>query len=235
MIRPILFSGPMVRAILEGRKTQTRRVLNPQIVCLPGITPTFSWGKFSGLFPDDWFGYGNEIDGGLPYQPGDILWVRETWQYYDWTEDGEPFLRFQADDARALVRPTEDWADRIDDIWYDLSQTANGQTDNRASDRRWRLGIHMPRWASRLTLEVTGVRVQRLQDISCGDAMDEGCPFPNMAAGPNPCDWFADLWNSINEKRGFGWGSNPWVAAISFNVHKQNVDALLAARSTGEE
>lgn len=71
--RPIIFSGPMVRAILDGRKTQARHVLNPQVVCHPGMAPSFTWGKFSGLYPDDWFGYGNEIDGALPYRPGDRL------------------------------------------------------------------------------------------------------------------------------------------------------------------
>lgn len=210
-VKPIIFSGPMVRAILEGKKTQTRRVLNPQIVCTPGITPTFSWGKFSGLFPDDWFGYGNEIDGGLPYQPGDILWVREAWRALQSNDCLAP--RHLADDRSKVTYEAD--SENRNPLW------AFG---------KFRQGMHMPRWASRLTLEVTEVRVQRLQDISRGDAMDEGCPFPNMAAGPNPCDWFADLWNSINEKRGFGWGANPWVCAVTFQPHQINVDEFLARR-----
>jgi hypothetical protein len=83
--------------------------------------------------------------------------------------------------------------------------------------------IHMPRWASRITLTVTDVRVQRLQDISRGDAMDEGCPLPNMADGPDPRDWFADLWDSLNAKRA-PWDSNPWVAAYTFTVEQRNID-----------
>lgn len=72
----------------------------------------------------------------------------------------------------------------------------------------------MPRWASRITLEVTGVGVERLNDISRGDAMDEGCPFPNMAQGDDPRRWYADLWDSIN---GAGaWKLNPWVWVVSF-------------------
>src|SRR5690606_25977635 len=104
---------------------------------------------------------------------------------------------------------------------------------------RKRPAIHMPRWASRLTLEVTAVKVERLQEISDDDALDEGiaetefyeAAETKVSAG---APWsperlaFADLWNSLNAKRGYGWEANPWVCAIAFNVHKMNVDAFLA-------
>ena len=73
----------------------------------------------------------------------------------------------------------------------------------------------MPRAASRITLGITDVRVERLQDISRGDAMAEGCPFQNMADGPDPRDWYSDLWNGINNG---GWDANPWVWVVSFKV-----------------
>lgn len=83
---------------------------------------------------------------------------------------------------------------------------------------RWRPSIHMPRVASRITLEVTEVRVERLQAISRGDAMAEGCPFANMAAGPDPRDWYRDLWNEIN---GAGaWDLDPFVWVVAFKVVK---------------
>lgn len=79
---------------------------------------------------------------------------------------------------------------------------------------KFKPSIHMPRWASRILLEITEVRVERLQDISRGDAMDEGYPFPNMAQGDDPRQWYAELWDQIN---GAGaWEANPWVWAVTF-------------------
>jgi hypothetical protein len=72
----------------------------------------------------------------------------------------------------------------------------------------------MPRWASRITLEITNIRVERLNEITRGGAMAEGCPFPNMADGPDPREWFSDLWESINGKG--SWDANPWVWVIEF-------------------
>lgn len=84
----------------------------------------------------------------------------------------------------------------------------------------------MPRKYSRITLDVTEVRVERLQSISRGDAMEEGCLFPNMAKGPNPVDWYADLWNAINGEG--AWEKNPFVTAYTFRVHLCNIDRMEA-------
>lgn len=81
---------------------------------------------------------------------------------------------------------------------------------------KWKPSIHMPRAAARLLLEVQEVRIERLQDITRGDAMSEGCPFPNIAGEQDPRSWFAELWNSINAKRGYSWDNNPWVWVITF-------------------
>lgn len=192
--RPILFSAPMVRHILGGRKKQTRRITLPHnLAC------------------------------------GDTLWVRETWQYANWTEDGIPFIGYRADNE-VLLRErgiSEEWAERLMDIWAGLSEDANYNIDGRAADRRWRPAIHMPRWACRLTLRVTEVRQQWLQDISEYDARWEGVGMLLADEWPDPmemtkaiqrsrADGFRLLWDSINAGRGYSWASNPQVWVIEF-------------------
>ena len=198
--RPILFTASMVRALLDGSKTQTRRVVK-----LPHQNPLGKWESF------DWGGPngGRTAQGETvpfqqtiahtrtgeiiccPYgQPGDRLWVRETWAAPH-SEDARPPRAIQCDQMR---------------IHYAASEGRGGLL--------WRPSIHMPRWTSRVTLEIVSVRVERLQTISRGDAMGEGCPFPNMAQGDDPRQWYADLWEQIN---GPGtWVANPWVWVIEF-------------------
>jgi hypothetical protein len=229
--RPILFSGPMVRAILEGRKTQTRRVAK-----LAGRMPEFCGG--GGRAGGDWndptcWGWDDAENGDwvtLEKDPGqrmgwrdwigaprakDLLWVRETWASWE-NHEGVGGTDYRAD------------------------ATCNDV------NRGWRPSIHMPRSMSRLTLTVTDVRVQRLDQITEDDAIAEGCrPFfdhdnaepmigPNgtehsMATLRGPVDDFRRLWNSLNAGRGHGWEGNPWVIAYSFTASRQNVDAALSA------
>lgn len=197
--RPILFSAPMVRAILDGAKTQTRRVVKlgaPPRGCRPWRLQGNDNIRFPVFVadadaPGD-FGAAGSIK--CPYGvPGDRLWVRETW-----------------------------YGDTLDGVVYraDIDQLDEGQ---------WRPSIFMPRWASRITLEITDVRVQRLQDISEEDARAEGCtgrdPEPadeggtiyawkGRSAAPDARAHFAALWDSIN---GDGaWAANPWVWALTF-------------------
>jgi len=191
---PILFSGSMVRAILEGRKTQTRRVV--RMISRKGCP----WCEEKE--PYEWIETGNELAGydyrqpcrciieNCPYgQPGDRLWVRETW----WRPDGRS--------KRIVYRA-------------DYANPGTG----------WRSPIHMPRWASRITLEITGIRVQRVQEISEEDAKAEGCSKEAVGAEARALGGmhftarkqFAELWDSINAKRGFGWGLNPFVWVLSF-------------------
>lgn len=178
--RPILFSGPMVRAILDGRKTMTRRVIKnaPELLNRPEIMPSLieaykaAWVKT------------------CPYgQPGDRLWVRETWAAQHEFDGHSP--RFVKVGARFHYRASE--------------QGPSGLL--------WRPSIHMPRWASRLTLEITAVRVERVQDIGDEDAEREGLQWCNAAS---PRDKFQCLWDSLNAKRGYGWATNPRVRVISF-------------------
>lgn len=185
--RPITFSGLMVRAILDGTKTQTRRVLKDGFwnwwqvndpVCLSRMR--------------------------CPYGvPGDRLWVREAFSR-DILCDGKHGIAYRADGD-----------DQI----------------NREEGEYWRSAVHMPRWASRITVEITDVRAQRINQISAQDAIAEGIsPIPR-SAGPNffshrtdlgwycaptaqECFWH--LWDSINAKRGYGCAANPWVWALTF-------------------
>lgn len=182
--RPILFSGAMVRAILNGRKNQTRRVVRPD---------------------------GDPTDSALrcPYgAPGDRLWVRETWAV------GRVFDR-----TRPAEIPT---VERDVPVWWRADGFAE-ESDNRG---RWRPSIHMPRWASRITLDIVSVRVERLQAITEADAFAEGVeanPYvmcdgtTDEAMSISARDNFRALWDSINGKRlGCSWGANPWVWVVEF-------------------
>lgn len=195
--RPILFSGPMVRAILDGTKSMTRRVVNPQP-------------DEDGLVDlrDEW----QDTDAReyhCPYgQPGDRLWVRETWCYATDSFAVTVGAGYKADGAVVLR------GDLPLSTIPDGSQVFNGHAEKWPTNvTRWRPSIHMPRWASRLTLELTGVRVERLQDITEADAIAEGVTSPpGWANVPG----FAVLWNSINAARGYGWDANPWVWVVEF-------------------
>jgi len=181
---PILFNGEMVRAILDGRKTMTRRVMKCAIwkdIEIPNPAAPYHYGKVSTARP-------------CPYgQPGDRLWVRETWCpqiniFGIGLEDRVPFYR--AADGKEL--PT---------------------------CHKWRASFHMPRWASRITLEIVSVRVEQVQEINDTDAKAEGVQavIGKKIHGWTPhCLEFSLLWDSINAKRGYGWGANPWVWVIEF-------------------
>lgn len=189
MNKPILFSSDMVKALLAGTKTQTRRLVKPQ----PQIS--------------------HDID--CPYgKPGDLLWVRETWCPVDDSDfDGGEWI-----DYRATPK-------------YEASHPAGWENEPDSPDAlKWRPSIHMPRWASRITLRITDVRVERLQEISEADAIAEGCPAVSLYSldceSTPPSHHFRALWESINGKG--SWDENPWVWAITFEVIKQNVDEVAA-------
>lgn len=212
--RPILFSAPMVRAILEGRKTQTRRVAKPQFsewttTSEGDLWPAVPVNNITTLMPS-------------PYgKPGDRLWVRETW--------GVVMEHCTEDTFYGGVERTQSfWRERVQrDVGFVVCRADSGGDDG---GEYWRPSIHMPRWASRITLEVTGVRVERVQDISTADAIAEGViddawlewreDVTNYAPPGSTIQdergKFAQLWNEINAKRGYGWDVNPWVWVIEF-------------------
>jgi hypothetical protein len=190
MEKPIIFNTEMVRAILDGRKTQTRRVVKDLPEDFPnGINSDVVVKKVG----DFWClptsrGYKKSPYGGM----GDTLWVRETWTYKpEWTK---PAYR-------------ADW-----------------KTPDKAietMDAKWWPSIHMPRWASRLTLRVVNVRAERVQQIEPRDCVAEGVyNAGSLASNTMYREAFAALWDSINAKRGYSWNNNPWVWVVEFEVVK---------------
>jgi len=214
--RPILFFPSMVRAILAGTKTQTRRAIKPvgndEGFVLQdygdGPWPYRSEDGESGFYRDS-HGYDVEERIKCPYgRPGDRLWVRESFS--------GPYC-MEAQDGMAAAAPSK-WAHKSR-IWY----WADGQPTH-GDWTRPRPSIHMPRWASRITLEVTDVKVERLQDISEADAMAEGIVNAGDDNGYQLADTshyagtasesYASLWESINGPG--SWDANPHVWCISF-------------------
>lgn len=193
--RGMIFNAEMVRALLDGRKTQTRRIIKDCTVGRDPISKFIKIGKkFIGCYPED---VPELIRECCPYGvPGDRIWVRETWARYN-----------------------------IDQNIHDIAYRATTPADW-PEEGRWRPSIHMPRWASRIVLEITDVRVERLNAISEEDAraegiIDGGClncgePEPCGCANPEPdaTDAFAYLWQSIYGQE--NWNANPWVWVISF-------------------
>ncbi|MGH0004481.1 hypothetical protein ACQU0X_30825 [Pseudovibrio ascidiaceicola] len=221
--KPILFSAPMVTALLEGRKTMTRRILTPQ----PSLNAEVYWAKLQSCwrwqtpmkeYPGHCFRQDNEPIN-LKHAPGVLLWVRESWRTWAQYDDIAP----------SKISPGTH-------IAYEATDNPN-LGDNAGKGRP---SIFMLRWASRLTLEVTDVRVEQLQKISTQDAISEGIEQTLRPSWHydrrwkdysgkadflhHPIESFHSLWDSLNKDRGFGWDANPWVSVTEFKVHKCNVD-----------
>lgn len=216
--KPIIFSAPMVRALLDGRKTQTRRVL-------PKSHPRFPHHNqinmdvlcFDPKRPEAWYwdGIHGRVGASYPlrYAVGDRLYVREAF----WTCDECAYIN------------------------YVVGANSAGINDRRCCascdallPKPKKSPIHMPRWASRLTLTVTDVRVQRLHEISDDDAVAEGCEcdsdgwrdylFPSTQCCGTARESYRTLWNSLHGPD--AWDANPWVVAVSFSVQRGNIDQL---------
>lgn len=246
--RPILFSAPMVRALLAGTKTQTRRIVKgvpprPAPNCHPRNTPrhpapyldSYCGQPKTAANPrgmsTEWMWWQVDDRCGYPsfkvkFAPGDRLWVREAWRP-NWSAEG------YREDLGRVARPSDfDPATTAIEYLADDTHELNGKN---------RPGIHMPRWASRLTLTVTNVRVQRLQDISEEDAAAEGMDDATAQlvlsaderhmlayahiATPHALSRiiFETVWEQINGPE--SWPANPWIAAYTFTVERQNIDA----------
>lgn len=221
--RPILFSAPMVRALLEGTKTQTRRIVKPQpsddaVRLYAGCIVAH---EMECCETGGYLGFGFQDEDRLwrcPYgQPGDRLWVRETLQRFD---REPPTIQYAADlTPMPAVRQT--------------GAHPMGAALWPWGEKKKRVSIHMDRWASRITLEINSVRVERLQDISDADARAEGSErldvLPDRSGPVGPClyatarDSYRYLWGSINGPG--SWDANPWVWVISFRPSAQGVTA----------
>lgn len=233
--KQIIFSAPMILRLLAGEKTQTRRVLKPQ----PPEGARYSGIHYASYEPSSHFfncnGTGFKIRQQI--EEGDALWVREAWRTFASLESEKPNslwwygcghgagIMYEADKhGLAITKDGERW---------------EGPRDDPKAFGKLRPPMFMPRWASRITLTVTDVRVERIQDISEADARAEGVLWvpghgeisrADLAEGYtnylNCRERFHVLWDSLNEKRGFGWASNPWVAVYEFRAANKNIDAL---------
>lgn len=189
MERAIIFKGEMVKAILESKKSMTRRPVKPQPLALGVYRRPSGRSSFRGITPEGNIG---EWESKCPYGvPGDRLWVRETWACKRTNE----------------LAPTSIY--RADGI--DRAESADG---------KWHSPRFMPKWASRITLEITNIRVERLQEVTVGgyllqsDVKKEGCPIEGENCDMEQIGWFISLWDSIYGKG--AWELNPWVWCISF-------------------
>ena len=226
--RPILFNGEMIRAILDGRKTMTRRVVKN--VC----DIVQDWDKNDksyGPFFEDEYGDSHKTIELCPYGlPGDRLWVRETFGISYYFPEGlthKPKISLKkalTNDYKRYIKP-----ERYGDLDYIKNQFLNWgiqmhfkANDTNVGNIKWVPSIHMPRWASRITLEITDVRVERVQEITPKDALSEGTTYEQHYEGlGNPCDEtrilnsFIELWDSA-AKPGYKWEDNPWVWVVEF-------------------
>lgn len=214
--KPILFNGDMVRAILDGRKTQTRRPVDRRIVS--------AWDEPRGQI---------DIAAGYPFvetssgfvsavklcpfgQPGERLWVRETW-------------RVDGLGRRAALETRMDSPSVVEG----LSFRADCEFDHGLQCGPWIPSIHMPRWACRIVLEITNIRVERVQDIFEDDAIADGgletmvedhiwyIPGADSKTTRDPKYAFEHVWDSIYSARGLGWDVNPWVWVVEFKKVNQ--------------
>jgi hypothetical protein len=221
-VRPILFSAPMVRALLEGRKTQTRRLAAKRInTGCEDDSPVYR--------PSAW----------TKVKPGDLLWVRETWGQFH-PVAMQPGRYFQQGEAGIPGPPGVPYnvLYRADGetmpIWHSVGWPYRSQEPDALDTKHfpkgvetgWESPIHCPRKWSRLTLEVTGVKIERLQAITHEDAECEGVRCDMTSWGFR--EHFADLWKRLHGAD--SWDANPEIVALTFTVHKQNIDAFLKQR-----
>ncbi len=239
--RPIRFTTEMVRAILEGRSTQTRRVINPQPP--ESATEVFYWSRPKGKPPEGyaesgcwcWYPGGLKFVAKCPYgEVGDRMWVKEIWRVGAWDEDeGVIAVDYKADDycrREWLEVPDPEYFNKL---WIESSDDAARAgliTDAEGRYRwkpgeaptRWRSARFMPRFVARILLEITNIRVERLQDIGSEDIHAEGIDrWDDYKGGKHISVYqsrgrFRALWDSINARRGYGWDTNPYVWVVEF-------------------
>lgn len=209
--RPILFNQEMVRAILDGRKTQTRRVIthlgNCREFVINGkeIVDAQKYLSQPSVFS---LIIMNTIAKLCPYgQPGDLLWVRETWA--EMCKYADPYCECDEEERKSnhFIEYRADSGNKYPGDW----DGADKEELKEDYIPKWHPSIFMPRAASRITLQIVNVRVERLQTITPIDATLEG-----MSPDRHSVIEFRNIWNSINAKKGFGWDTNPWVWVIEF-------------------
>ena len=202
-MKPIIMSIEDVRGILDGRKAMARVPVKQSIVDRFVID---TWGELLGSFNDKFGDYPSIDD--CPYQPGDALWVRETWQHAYLMDDSDQII----DGTGAYLYAAD--GDPCFDYWVDPD------TGGHKEKMPWKPSIYMPREAARLFLRVTSVRAERVQDISEKDAKREGvcglCYDAKTGEEKYDMTYFKVIWDARNAKRGYGWDANPFCWVIEF-------------------
>jgi hypothetical protein len=218
---PMIFTGHSVRGLQLGTKTQTRRVVKQQPRGQHGLQSM--WGKSPDGFAFGTVGHFREVgadypddesdDRFAPAAPGDRLWCKETWSPHiahgcagNTCDCADVNVIYEADGASRIFLERE-----IPNDWTFPKSAAKGLVSP----------LFMPRWASRITLEVTEVRAQRLQEITEEDAEEEGLECAHLFGSDRYRRSYAHLWDILNAKRGFPWSSNPWIWALSFKRIEQ--------------
>lgn len=200
-IKPILFNAEMVRAILDGRKSCTRRLVK----FFSGENP-----RWTGYIKDGLMLYNGKNEPCIrkaPYQPGDILYVRETWERFEcWNCEGDERGNCPNEPQKSVLNKT------CGCYMYRATNEISG-------DAKWHPSIHMPKEAARIWLKVTNVRVERLHEMWASDVPKEGIYFNKPTTADEMLMAFAKLWNSTIKKSdldSYGWNANPWVWVIEF-------------------
>lgn len=203
-----MFSEPMILAILDGRKTQSRRVVNPKLLSFNGSCYTI---------PDDSF-----LSDLCPYREGDRLWLKEPWAAHWNALDHDNYIRpgfrkvFDANVKQENGSIAKASPEKPIYVHYKADNP-----EQVMSHVPWRSAKSMPQWASRITVEILKIRIEKLQNISEEDAIAEGCGIEiNTEYGFNARPAFVNFWNSKNIKRGYGWDANPWVSVTEFVLYK---------------
>lgn len=202
--RPILFSGKMVRAILSGAKTQTRRIIKPQ-----PSPDTNGWvgTKDVGFIPAD--DEGDPIK--CPYEVGMRLWVRETFTFCTGAVPGDVVVYLADGTSYHILCENEGEGDPVEHGWKYYAPSLG------LTEMKWKPSIFMPRWASRIQLEITGIRVEQLQKITTLDAIAEGIDSDggdDEHRNRSSIENYSVLWELINGNG--SWSANPWVWVIKF-------------------
>lgn len=207
---PLLMSVPLVQQTIKRLKTKTRRIIksNPAgIVQFIGADNKPTW-QYGFCATHDRV-INKHID--CPYgKPGSLLWVREKWQGFRQTN-------IEYDEWEEMESPKDRHEQHYQPVYA---------ADGRNFPNKWLPSIFMPREFSRITLEITNVSAEKLQDISISDALAEGMAGKYQ----NPIIEFKELWDSLNASRGYGWAKNPWVWAIEYKAHLCNIDDFLKGR-----
>lgn len=241
-MKSLLYKGEMVRAILRGEKTQTRRLVTKLIPKQPAHRG-MGYGKItevqeSGTHGYDWTFRARDMSWHdlttremlemSPFQVGDRVIVKETWKYCDWDENGIPFIEYAADGVKRYMgeefsreylgrKEIHRLSERLHDIWAELSASENVARDGKAADRKWRPSIFMPHEFSRIQTEITKVRLERLHQITQPDAKAEGVENPLSTGVLTSGDWvgaYKRIWAGINGID--SWAANPVVWVYEF-------------------